>query len=346
MNDIPRQRIDSLSHSPLGPHGRIRLTARYFKICLSHFGKTPELRAQILEGTDCADDELGVPDAEITLEQQYRQYLNLTALFGHGYTVASPELWGYAAHGQTVVANQCAPSLLEALRTLERYGVDADRIFGYRLGRDGEDAKFRYETKVPLPEGYERASLEIGYIGFRSLLYIYVLREPHEVEYHFRCSPPAHADQLSTVLTGTVSYGAPENAIVFPAKWLAREPTLRNDRLYEAVRVQLEAVKGRFDGSLVERVEALLAAHPTGRSSLPAAATHLGLSPRSLTRHLSAAGVTFRALTGAEQERRVQTLAGSGLKLSDVAERLGYSDVTSLARARRRRSLREPRSLR
>lgn len=337
MKGHSRQPVDSLSHtSPSGLFARVSLTARYFKMCLAHFGTTPALRAAILDGTGICDDDLDGPDASITLEQQYRQYRNLVELFGDGYTVAAPELWGHTAHGQTVIANQSAPNLLEALRTLERYGVDVDQVFGYRLSHDGEHARFSYETKIPLPEDYERASIEIGYIGFRSLLYLYVLRAPREVEYCFRCAPPAHADPLRAALTGIVSYGSPENAIVFPADWLARQSALRNDRLFGTVRTQLDMAKGRFDGPVVRRVEALLRADPTGRATLSAVAADLGLSPRSLVRRLSTVGVSFRSLTDAEKVRRAEEFINGGLKLSDVAERLGYSDATSLARARRR----------
>lgn len=337
MQSRSRQDIDTSSQDPfLSLHPHVRLTARYFRIALVHFGATPALRAEILKGTRVSEEELDDPNLLITLDQQYRQYRNLVGIFGEGYAVASPEPWGHAAHGQTILANQSAPNLLIALETLQTYGVDVDEVFEYSISHDGPKSYFQYSAKIELDEGYERASLEIGYIGLRSLFYIYLHRPPTEAEYYFRCRMPNHHELARSALGGAVTYEAPYNAIAFPSEWLRSESPLRNDQLYRAVRAQLDVARSGGDEPTRQRVETLLRTHPRGRASLSEVAAELGLSPRSLVRHLSAGGTSFRELSETEQARRVDALLGGGLKLSDVAERLRYSDATSLARARRR----------
>jgi AraC-like DNA-binding protein len=54
-------------------------------------------------------------------------------------------------------------------------------------------------------------------------------------------------------------------------------------------------------------------------------------------RRLSEEGATFRELLEAELERRAGELMESqSRKVADVSEQLGYSDLASFARARRR----------
>lgn len=63
----------------------------------------------------------------------------------------------------------------------------------------------------------------------------------------------------------------------------------------------------------------------------------LGLSPRSLRRRLAEQGQSFAAVLGTcRQDAARQLLAVDGLRLADVAERLGYADVTCFERAFRR----------
>ena len=84
-----------------------------------------------------------------------------------------------------------------------------------------------------------------------------------------------------------------------------------------------------------ERVDAYIA-RTLGRGplSLEDAAAHLGVSARSLRRHLANDGTSFRALLQAQRLRKVEAVLGDGRRpLANLAELLGYSDPTVLSRA-------------
>jgi AraC-like DNA-binding protein len=67
-----------------------------------------------------------------------------------------------------------------------------------------------------------------------------------------------------------------------------------------------------------------------------AVAHRLATSPRSLQRRLLEEGVTFRALVDAVRRHRAAALLSADATISDVADRLGFSDARSFRRAFRR----------
>jgi AraC-like DNA-binding protein len=74
-----------------------------------------------------------------------------------------------------------------------------------------------------------------------------------------------------------------------------------------------------------------------GPMSFHEVASALGLSPRSLKRRLADAGVTFLELVEkARCERALLLIRSPSLSLDDIADRLGYSNVSNLVRAFRR----------
>ncbi len=63
----------------------------------------------------------------------------------------------------------------------------------------------------------------------------------------------------------------------------------------------------------------------------------MNTSPRTLKRRLQEEGTTFRALLAQARGAMAETLLGdAGLSLADVAERLGFSDLSSFSQAFKR----------
>ena len=70
----------------------------------------------------------------------------------------------------------------------------------------------------------------------------------------------------------------------------------------------------------------------------------LGMDPRSLERHLSSEGTTFREISRQVQLQASQRLLKQGASVSDVAEALGFSEISAFTRAFRRWSGETPSS--
>ncbi|MFC6329905.1 helix-turn-helix transcriptional regulator [Alloalcanivorax gelatiniphagus] len=84
------------------------------------------------------------------------------------------------------------------------------------------------------------------------------------------------------------------------------------------------------------RARARITEHPGRDSTLQRVAHHLGMSPRSLRRHLALAGYSFSEIRN-EVRRQFATryLTETGDSLESIADRLGYSDQASFSKAYR-----------
>jgi AraC-like DNA-binding protein len=79
-----------------------------------------------------------------------------------------------------------------------------------------------------------------------------------------------------------------------------------------------------------------------GAPTLGAVATSLGMSQRSLRRHLAAEGAPFRSLITEDRLGRAELLLAEGHSIDTVARRLGYSEPAAFSRAFKRWTGRSP----
>jgi AraC-like DNA-binding protein len=90
-------------------------------------------------------------------------------------------------------------------------------------------------------------------------------------------------------------------------------------------------------GSLGEVKNAVLQRLPHGDVTLVAIAAVLGRAPRTLRRELSNAGCVYRSLVDGVRRQRAQELAREGQHyMTDIALKLGFSEVSAFSRAWRR----------
>jgi AraC-like DNA-binding protein len=75
----------------------------------------------------------------------------------------------------------------------------------------------------------------------------------------------------------------------------------------------------------------------TRMPTLTAAARHLHISERTLKRHLQAEGVSFRQLLELVRKNRAERLLNQGaMSISEIADRLGFSDASTFSQAFKR----------
>jgi len=73
-----------------------------------------------------------------------------------------------------------------------------------------------------------------------------------------------------------------------------------------------------------------------GEVSVNGVAKKLGHSPRSLQRHLTDNGTSFRQVLDEVRRDRVRELVREGVAIEEIAERLGYRDLGAFRRALKR----------
>ena len=149
---------------------------------------------------------------------------------------------------------------------------------------------------------------------------------------------PGYVEKLRAALPGEVNFLSEDSAIVAPASLCARpSPFADRDLLARSV-AQLESAAKRVAGvNMVPlRLENLLHIHKE-RPSADHAARLLGMSRRTLARRLAEHGLSYRSLLERVLKQRADELANSSkVSRAELADALGYSEPTSLSRARRR----------
>jgi AraC-like DNA-binding protein len=157
----------------------------------------------------------------------------------------------------------------------------------------------------------------------------------------FAHQPACDPERYAEILNASVSFEAPEDAIVVRPADLDRKSTGHDAELLEFVERSLIASVERdplgFRQRLERTIDDLLAMQ---NPRLSAAAAAMGMSDRTLQRRLASEGTSFQHLLC---ERRRRIIEGSLLRqkrpsLSLLAERTGYSDASAVSRFMRAQS--------
>jgi AraC-like DNA-binding protein len=146
--------------------------------------------------------------------------------------------------------------------------------------------------------------------------------------------------------TARLEFGQSETAIVFPRTLLARELRPSGDlQIADGVdRWRATAPSHDFVGSVVQAVETL---SWEGYPEIDATADFLGVSVRTLQRHLALAGGSHeKVVAWARFKTAASLLESTDARILDIALDLGYSDHAHFTRAFRRWTGCSPREFR
>ncbi|MGZ6017321.1 MAG: AraC family transcriptional regulator ligand-binding domain-containing protein [Phenylobacterium sp.] len=318
---------------------QLPMTPGYFRLILRSFGHSPEHRAAILAGAGVTEAMVRDQAADISLFQQVRQVENLSRMFGEGWAFMAPELWNPSSHGALGVAALAAPDIAGMVEVLVRFAYARAPFYELALRSDGAWRQLDYTLTAPIDEALWRPMVEISFMGMRTLFATVLGRPPIAAQFQFACAEPGHASAVRANLGDGVTYGAPRNAMRFPAEWLALESPFADAALFAAAVHELQLAMQRVSqpAGLRGRVERLLSTLPASGLSAEAIARRTGVSRRTLVRRLAESGAGYRQLADAELRGRAERLLASGtLTHAQIAEELGYTDPTSFSRACRR----------
>jgi AraC-like DNA-binding protein len=149
---------------------------------------------------------------------------------------------------------------------------------------------------------------------------------------------PEHTAPYERCFRCPLLFDAPVDAIVFDPDLLDRQLPSANPELArhndELVRRYLSSIT---QGSLVDRVCAVLAEDLSGDPSPGSVARALGLSERSMQRHLAVYGTSYAELLNeTRREFACNYLREPRWSVTEIAFLLGFEDASSFARAFRR----------
>ena len=95
----------------------------------------------------------------------------------------------------------------------------------------------------------------------------------------------------------------------------------------------------------IERVRSAAASSFAGAASLTEVARRLGISPRTLRRHLEKHGRTLRGVVDELRRERADALLDAGSPVKEVAFQLGFSEPSAFSRAYKRWTGKAPKSV-
>jgi AraC-like DNA-binding protein len=313
--------------------------ARYFQLILRRFGATPEMREALLEGVDISPERAEGPELEVNLLQQVRQAENMNRMFGEGWLLQAPELWRPSAHAALGVAVISAPTVHRALEVLATHLNAIMPGQELRLAAEGQVTALRFASVVAFAEWWERLFAELVLLSVASSLGWLLGDSAKELAFEYQWPEPAYGARLAETLGGEVRWAAGANAIRVPARRLDLRSPFSDPPLFEHALKRLTEVIAaqRAPDSLKGQVERLLAHSESGRLAAQAVADSLGMSHRTLERHLADEGAHFRDLVDAELSARARRMLDANvLTRTEIAEQLGFADVTGFSRAYRR----------
>lgn len=137
-----------------------------------------------------------------------------------------------------------------------------------------------------------------------------------------------------------VTFGAPENAIVFDASWLHAPSANADPKLARVLEDHTEHLLAQLPSpqSFAEQAREGLRAGLGARDASPEAlARRLGVSERTLRRRLQQEGTSYQAVLDDVRNALARTLVlQSDVSLAQVAEQLGFAEVSTFYRAFKR----------
>ena len=315
--------------------GAIALPGSYLSLVLEKLFPDPDAQQRLL--ADVGIDAEDLLRQDLPLSQVLKVVEALDSLLPSAWHVGPCLEFEPAQHGPVGLAAISARTLGDALVVLARF--EGLRAPWTRAALYREGARQVLELR-PLPAlvADSKLLLEMSLLALAGL--IASLLGPHRSELRLESANADRSTQatISDRLGCSLKANCHRSAISVPAERL-KQPCLLADRELHALMVHRcqKLLRRPDDGRWSGRVLACLAEETGCNPGLGAVAQRLGLSERSLSRHLAAEGSSYRQLLDQTRYRAAsELLVHSTLPIAAVASRLGYNDPANFNRAFRR----------
>lgn len=293
-----------------------------------------------LHGTGLDWLRLADPAAEVDAEQELRLVRNLIAAcgarpglglpLGRRYQLNSYGIWGFAL--------LASPTYGDAAHLGLRYLGLTYAYHGMRLEEHGEEVHLLLDDR-DVPKELRGFLLERDLAGMLQVLREVLGAEPPLLRVELRLPPPDDPTVYRDEIGVAPLFGQAENRFVFPRYLLDRPLAGAHPQAAQLCEEQCQRLlaKRSQHGGLAGRIRALLLERPGRLPDMEQVAAGLNMSSRTLRRRLDEEGSNFRLLLDeVRQALAEELLATGGLTLEEIAERLGYGEVSNFIHAFKR----------
>lgn len=301
--------------------------------CMAELGidPVPLLRAEGLNKGLIANPEQLIPArATVRLLERSAAASGCGTL---GLRMAEGRLLANLGSASLLIVHQ--PTLRHALAALGEFRGRINSTLVLNLVEQHGEAMLREDLVLSQPEPASQA-YQLG-LGVLVRLCRALLGEHWAPRLVCLSSPPPRAGELAVyrrLFRCELQFDAEFNALVIPGSDLDRPGALADAGMARHARELLGAADGRDQRTAAEQVEGLI--HlllPAGRATIQGCAASLGLTVRTLQRRLGDEGAQFSDLLNAARKQLcVQYLANPRLRITDIAEMLGYGSIAAFSR--------------
>jgi AraC-like DNA-binding protein len=247
-----------------------------------------------------------------------------------------PTAWGLMGF-----ALMAADTLRDAIETGVRFQNLSGAMVVWSAGQAG--AGFTLWADLPDPAVDAGVGAFLVQEAFSSVVTVTRLAlgaefRPRHVEFTFPA--PADATPYAATFGCPVRFSASRNGVVFPAAFVRGEMPGRDPVTFSSLTTLLDEqlASRRTRQELLEVLEISIAQSLPEVPSFAEQARRHATGERTLRRRLAECGTTYEALVDGVRRERVELLLRrpDGVTLTDIARRVGFSDVRALRRAIRR----------
>jgi AraC-like DNA-binding protein len=321
----------------------------YVRLLCLHISHRGVSLDDVLAGTGLTWQQLVCEKRLIALDTMRTLVLSAKRL------AACPSLglqWGVsvemAAHGLAGTVIAAGRDVCQALEAAVRYRPLRGRALEFELVEAAD-----YLTllmREPFDFGDIRTFILEAHVGMLERVMASVAGQPLVgIEYRFPYAPPAWSHEYARWLSGKVSFSAEHLELRVPQQLLQLPGVMADDRTRTAIALsaERELALQQNGNDFVRQVRQRLSEKQGSYQSARAIAREFNMSPRTFLRKLSQDGVTYQALLDDTRKELAEWhLSKTRAPIGQIAERLGYKDLSSFSRAFRRWFGKPPRKFR
>lgn len=253
---------------------------------------------------------------------------------GLGYEIGLSS--NLTSHGMVGFGLLSCANVAQAIALGERYLPLRLPMIAMALTSDGATAAIEVTETVPTG-AVQQCLLDLFLVGLSRMAPALTNHRsrPEDVELWFDQEEPDYYARYADRLPPS-RFGMGTNQIRFPASDLSLGPATANAVTVSIVeaRCRRELEQIGFHQDLVVQVRAALRQQLGRPSDLETIAAQLMMSGRTLRRRLAEEGTSFRRqVESVRRQEAIRLLENTGLSVAQIAERVGYTDVSSFSRA-------------
>lgn len=254
---------------------------------------------------------------EPALVLHYGQRVTLTALGVLGYALL------------------CCSDLKQLLDLLSRYHLLISPNCDIRVAAEQDYVVMSVHGGM-LGTTIEPVDCELFFAAANACLHNLFAETQFNVKVRFAYPAPAHAAAYRQQFGDDVQFDCAENKLLVSAELLSKPLQFANPAMLKLYQHQCDEVLAKMDQSAeyTRMVKQLLLATPGEFPVIEAVAAQMNLGVRTLRRRLDAEGASYKSIVQQLRCELAETyLRASPLSIFEIADMLGYQDVSNFRRA-------------